>query len=143
MTQCKTVLMLAATTFSVMAFAARAEMMKFTADMKGASEVPATPSKGTGKVDAALDSTTKKLTYTITYSDLTGPVTAAHFHGPAAAGANAGPIVPLSGDMKSPIKGEATLTDAQIKEMTDGKVYINLHTAAHKDGELRGQVMKN
>ena len=121
--------------------AAKAETMKFSADLATATEVPANTGKGMGKLEASVDSATKKMTYTITYSGLTGPATAAHFHGPAAAGANAPPIVPLSGDLKSPIKGEASVTDAQIKEMTDGKVYFNVHTAAHKDGEVRGQVM--
>ena len=45
---------------------------------------------------------TKKLTYTMTYSGLTGPATAAHFHGPAAAGANAGVVVPIGTNPPSP-----------------------------------------
>ena len=121
---------------------ASAESMSYKADLKGAMEVPATDSKGTGTVDATYDTSSKKLAWTITYSGLTGPVTAAHFHGPAEAGKNAPPVVPLSGAMASPIKGEATLTDAQASELQGGRMYFNLHTAAHKDGEVRGQVMK-
>jgi hypothetical protein len=116
--------------------------MSYKAVLKGASEVPPNDTKGTGSVDAAYDTASKKLTWTITYSGLTGAATAAHFHGPAEAGKNAPPVVPLKGDLKSPIKGEATLTDAQAKEFTDGKIYFNLHTATHKDGEIRGQMMK-
>lgn len=119
-----------------------AETMAYKTDLKGASEVPANDTKGTGTVDAAYNSASKKLTWTITYSGLTGPATAAHFHGPAEAGKNAPPVVPLKGELASPIKGEATLTDAQAKEFADGKIYFNLHTAAHKDGEIRGQMMK-
>ena len=40
----------------------------------------------------------------------------------------------------SPIKGEATLTDAQIADLTGGKWYLNIHTAANRGGEIRGQV---
>ena len=66
----------------------------YVADLKGASEVPPTDSKGTGKVDATSDAASKKRTWTITYSGLTGDAVAAHFHGPAAPGANAAPVVP-------------------------------------------------
>jgi hypothetical protein len=50
--------------------------------------------------------------------------------------------VPISGSLASPIKGDATLTDAQATDLQGGRWYFNVHTAAHKDGELRGQVMK-
>jgi hypothetical protein len=119
-----------------------AETVSYKADLKGASEVPPNESKGTGNLDAAYDTTSKKLTYTVTYSGLTGPATAAHFHGPAAAGATAPPVVPISGAMTSPIKGEATLTDAQVADLQAGRWYLNVHTAANKDGEIRGQVVK-
>ena len=42
----------------------------------------------------------------------------------------------------NPIKGEATLTDAQAADLQAGKWYFNVHTAANKGGEIRGQVMK-
>ena len=44
--------------------------------------------------------------------------------------------------MASPLKGEATLTDAQAADLAAGKWYFNIHTAANKGGEIRGQVMK-
>jgi hypothetical protein len=115
----------------------------YTATLKGSTEVPPNDSKGTGTVNATYDTTSKKLTYTATYSDLTGPATAAHFHGPAAAGANAPPVVPVPPTaLASPIKGEATLTEAQAADLAAGKWYFNVHTAAHGPGEIRGQVMK-
>lgn len=134
--------LLAAALTGALCAPAFAETMSYKAALTGASEVPPNDTKGTGSVDAAYDTASKKLTWTITYSGLTGAATAAHFHGPAEAGKNAPPVVPLKGDLKSPIKGEATLTDAQAKEFADGKIYFNLHTAAHKDGEIRGQMMK-
>jgi CHRD domain len=122
--------------------AANAEMVKLKASLSGATEVPPTTSKGTGAGDFTYDTASKKLTWTITYKDMTGPVTAGHIHGPAAAGANAGVEVPLQNAGTSPIKGEATLTDAQAADLMGGKTYVNLHTADNKGGEVRGQIMK-
>ena len=69
-------------------------------------------------------------------------LTAAHFHGPAEAGKNAGVAVPIPNAASSPVKGEATLTDAQAADLLGGKYYINIHTAANPGGEIRGQVTK-
>jgi hypothetical protein len=136
---------LAAGTLSALLFAgvpAFAEMVSYKAVLKASSEVPANASKGTGAVNVTYDTTSKKISWTVTYSDMTGPATTAHFHGPAAVTANAPPVVPLSGNLASPAKGEATLTDAQAADLQAGRWYFNVHTAANKDGELRGQVMK-
>jgi hypothetical protein len=119
-----------------------AEMVAYKADLTGKMESPANDSKGTGTLDASYDTTTKKLSWTATYMGTTGPATAAHFHGPAAVGANAPPLVPLTGSMTSPMKGDAMLTDAQAADLAAGKMYFNIHTDANKGGELRGQVMK-
>src|SRR5579883_513075 len=70
--------------------AASAAMIEYKATMNGKQEVPPNATTGSGDVLATLDTNTKKLSYTMTYMGLTGPATAAHFHGPAAAGANAG-----------------------------------------------------
>ena len=122
--------------------AAHAQSVQYTAALTGADEVPATDSKGKGSVIATYDPKTKELKWRVEYSGLTGDVTAAHFHGPAAPGANAPPIVPLPEPLKSPIDGKATLTDEQAKEFMDGKVYFNLHTEKNKGGEIRGQLMQ-
>jgi len=122
--------------------AALADMVKYKADLKASNEVPAVDSKGSGTLEATYDTASKKLTYSVNYKDLSGPATAAHFHGPADAKANAGVVVPVAGAVTSPIKGEATLTDAQAADLAAGKLYFNVHTAANKGGEIRGQVMK-
>ena len=121
---------------------AAAETMQFHADLSAGAETPPTTSSGKGSADVTYDTAEKKLTWKIDYSGLTGPATAAHFHGPAAAGKPAGVAVPITGDLKSPIEGSATLTDAQAKDLIDGNYYINVHTEANKNGEIRGQVMK-
>jgi CHRD domain len=129
---------------AVLAFtpAAFAEVVNYKADLKASSEVPANDSKGSGAVTATYDTASKKLTFSATYKDLSGPATAAHFHGPAKAGANAGVAIPVKDMTASPLKGEATLTDDQAKQLADGLMYFNVHTAANKGGEIRGQVTK-
>lgn len=132
----------AASALIVSAVPAFAETVSYKADLKSSAEVPPNDSKGSGGVAASYDTSSKKLTWTVTYSGLTGPATAAHFHSPAEAGKNAPPTVPLSGKLDSPIKGDATLTDAQATDLKDGKMYFNVHTAANKGGEIRGQMTK-
>ena len=117
-----------------------ADKMKVTLD--GKSQVPPNTAAGTGTADLDYDPASKKLSWKITYSGLTGPATAAHFHGPAAAGANAGVKVPIANPATSPIEGSATLNDEQAADLMAGKYYINIHTAANAGGEIRGQVMK-
>jgi hypothetical protein len=121
--------------------AARAETVKLNADLKGSNEVPPNNSSATGKAEATLDTATKHLTFTVTFSGLSGPVVGAHFHGPSEAGKNAGIALPFK-TAPSPIEGTATLTDNQIADLLAGKWYANIHTAANPGGELRGQMMK-
>jgi hypothetical protein len=119
-----------------------AERLHFKARLTGAAETPLTDSKGVGNVSATFDPATKTLDWTVDYSGLTGPVLAAHFHGPAAPGVAAPIEIPLTGSLDSPIKGSAILTDSQAKDLMDGKMYFNLHTAEHRPGEIRGQMEK-
>lgn len=121
---------------------ASAETVHFKATLTPAQEVPATKSHGSGAAQATLDTSTKTLTYKVTFKGLTGPATMAHFHGPAGAGQNAPVLVPLGNTPTSPITGKAQLTDDQIKAFMDGQVYVNVHTAANPGGEIRGQVTR-
>jgi hypothetical protein len=122
--------------------AASAATLNFKATMTGKQEVPPTTSTGSGDVVATLNTATKQLSYTMTYMGLSGPATAAHFHGPAAAGANAGVVIPIGTKPPSPSSGTVTLTDDQIKDLEAGKWYANVHTDANKGGEIRGQVLQ-
>lgn len=134
----------AAITFvGIMALAtpSMAAMMNFKAAMNGKSEVPANATAGTGTVTVTYDTDTKKITWKGSYSGLTGPATAAHFHGPAGPGKNAGVMIPISPNGPS-FEGSATLNDAQAKALMDGDMYVNVHTAANKGGEIRGQLTK-
>ena len=132
----------AAAALLVAAPAAFAETQTYKATLTSAAQVPPNDSKGTGTLTSTYDTATKKLTWTVTFSGLSGPATAAHFHGPADAKANAGVVVPQKDGLTSPMKGEATLTDAQAADLLAGKWYFNIHTEANKGGEIRGQATK-
>jgi hypothetical protein len=114
-------------------------MLAFKADLKGASEVPPTDSPATGTATVDVDTATKEAKWTVQFSGMTGDATAAHIHGPAAVGENAGPAVDMSGKIES---GSAPLTDAQLADLQAGKMYINIHSAKFPDGEIRGQLTK-
>ena len=120
-----------------------AEMVHFKASASSAQEVPPNDSKGTATVNATYDTATMTLSWDGTYSGLSGPATAAHFHR-GAPGKNGGVVVPIfaGASAKSPFKGSRQLTDEQSKELMAGLLYLNIHTAAHKAGEIRGQLTK-
>jgi hypothetical protein len=124
------------------AFAGPAFAEKMKATLDGKSETPPNASTGSGTADINYDAASKKLTWKLTYSGLSGPATAAHFHGPAEPGKNAGVAVAIPNATTSPNEGSATLTDAQAADLLAGKYYVNVHTAANPGGEIRGQVTK-
>ena len=128
-----------ATALMMVSAPALAETMTFKADMKGSSEVPPADSAATGSADVTLDTATKKLSWTVTSTGLSGEATAAHFHGPADPGVNADPAVDISAAVA---KGSADISDQQIADLEAGKWYINIHTSKFPDGEIRGQVEK-
>jgi len=112
----------------------------FSGAMNASSEVPPNMTRGTGMAEAWLDKTSNLLKWKITYTGLSGPATAAHFHGPASAGANAGVVVPFA-SAATPIEGQATITAAQAADLMAGRWYANIHTAANPGGEIRGQML--
>ena len=141
MTVRSTLTALACTTVIALASPATAATMNLKASLKGAEEVPPVQTSGTGSVTATYDTASKKLTWKGSYSGLSGPATAAHFHGPGEPGKNAGVAVPIAPNA-SPFEGSATLTDAQAADLTAGRWYVNVHTAANPGGEIRGQLTK-
>jgi hypothetical protein len=119
-----------------------ADTVTLKANLQPSSEVPPRVSKGHGMLDATFDTDTKMLSWTVTYGDLSGPVTMAHFHGPAPVGQNAKVQIPIDKQaLASPMKGHATLTDAQFTDLMAGQWYFNIHTQENPTGEIRGQVM--
>jgi hypothetical protein len=127
---------------ATLAGAALAETVQYKAVLRGSNEVPRNGSPGTGSATVTLDTSTRKIEYTVTFADLTSPATMAHIHGPAHPGNNAGVLVNLGANPTSPLKGEAELTPEQVKQLQDGLLYVNVHTQLHPAGELRGQLRK-
>jgi len=121
---------------------ALAETVTFKASLQSSAEVPPNDSAGVGTVTATYDTASKKLSWQGNYSGLTGPATAGHFHGPADPGKNAGVVIPITDAKSSSFQGSADLTDAQASDLMAGKWYVNIHTDAHKGGEIRGQLTK-
>jgi hypothetical protein len=120
---------------------AGAQVINLKADLKGSNEVPPLSNAGSGQVTATFDPATKKLSWKGSLANLTAQPTMAHFHGPAEATKNAGVQVTIPNPGAS-FAGEATLTDQQVRDLLAGMWYVNIHTAAHPAGEVRGQLLK-
>jgi len=120
----------------------------FLDGFSGANEVPANSSPGTWVIntlqyDAAAGSF-GTLMIDLDFSDLEGTATMSHFHGPAAAGVNAGVLQGLTVDTgvtSGSITGSWVLGSAtDVTNLFGGNVYLNLHTSVYGGGELRGQL---
>lgn len=105
--------------------------------LSGAQEVPpvSTAAKGSGSFRIADDGS---VSGSVTTEGVAG--TMAHLH-LGAKGKNGPVIVPLAknGDTYSVPAGRK-LTEAQMKAFKEGALYVNVHSAAHKGGELRAQL---
>jgi len=123
--------------------AVRAEIIAMTATLAGTAEVPPNTSPAKGSAEVQIDTGNRLLSWRIQYSGLTATLSAAHFHGPAAATANAGIQVPIAGNgAPSPLGGQMTISEQQAADLLAGRWYINLHTPTYPGGELRGQVVR-
>ena len=117
-------------------------METYRATLSAAQEVPPVASPGTGNAEVMVNPSTMAMTYRVTYAGLTGPATAGHIHGPAPAGQNAGVKIPFPTVAQSPVTGSVTLTAEQYTDLKAGRYYVNVHTAAHPGGEVRGQLAR-
>jgi len=118
----------------------------FSAALDSVQETPApaglVPGRGTFSVGLITDGT---ISYEGTVTGLSGPLTAAHFHD--AARGTAGGVVKSLTFTNNSTKGEWTssdatqpLTDMLVRELVEGRLYVNVHTTANPGGEIRGQV---
>jgi hypothetical protein len=121
--------------------AAHADAQKYVARLTGAAEATPVATSGSGLVSAELDTDTGDLTYTVTFSGLSGPATAADFHSAAGKGAD-GPVT-LPGGTSSPVSGSVKLTQAQVHDLNSGAWYFNVETSANPKGEIRGQLKRD
>jgi len=109
-----------------------------TVALSGSQEVPpvTTAASGSGKITVGAD---KSVSGSVTTTGVDG--TAAHIH-MAATGQNGPVIVPLTktADGVWSVPAGAKLTDAQYDAFKAGNLYVNVHSAANKGGEIRGQL---
>jgi hypothetical protein len=118
-----------------------AKAVKFSATLNTGQVTPrpkGTKVGASGSFSATLTGTTLK--WTLAYSKLSGPATAAHIH-MGARGKNGIALVALCGPCKSPMSGVATaVTDDIAALMSSGGAYVNVHTAKNGEGEIRGEI---
>ena len=106
--------------------------------INGAQQVPVNPSTATGNFVGKYDSGTKLLTYTLTYQGFTPSVAHIHVGGP---GVN-GPVAIPFANLTSPITGSVTLTPDQADKIVNNGMYVNMHSTASPNGEIRGDIRK-
>ena len=118
-------------------------MMQLSGDLNATSAIPTNPSPATGTVTGTYDPTSKVLSYTLTFSGLTGPPTIAHFHygDPKHKGSIFISFANLPTSTSGTITGTTTLTAAQPDSFKLGHVYANIHTDLYKAGEIRANVV--
>ena len=113
--------------------------------LSGDQEVPAKVTNATGTMNVSYDKTTKMLTLSATWSNLSADPVAAHIHGTAAKGANAGVKVDFHDNVTTAtgnFNRAVTVDEVAIKEdsLLLGFYYFNIHTPANPGGEIRGQI---
>jgi hypothetical protein len=110
-----------------------------TVQLSGAQEVPAvmTTASGMGVITVGAD---KSVSGSVTVSGLAPTMT--HIHEAAGPDANGPVIVPLAktGENVWSVPAGAMLTDAQFERFKKGHLYVNVHSAANKGGEIRAQL---
>jgi Cu/Zn superoxide dismutase len=114
----------------------------FDLSLDGNQESPnvVTPGKGLGIVTIWPD--LNELEYYVVYDQLSGPVTGAHFH-QAEPGVSGAVVLDISSEVSAhDITGSTPFSLYAFNTLLNGDYYINLHTAANPDGEIRGQVQK-
>lgn len=119
---------------------AGAALLTYNFTLDGLQESSPNASPATGSAVVNFDTTTLALDWNISFTGLTAPMTAAHFHGPAALGVPAAVQVPISG-LSSPLIGSTTINSTQAADLQAGLWYVNIHTSNFPAGEIRGQVV--
>jgi hypothetical protein len=108
----------------------------YVATLTGAQEAPPVVSTGTGTASAIVSAGQDNVKYHLKTS-LTP--TNAHIH-TAIGGISGAVTIPFS-PIAQVIDSQAALTAAQATDMAEGRMYVNVHTAANPGGEIRGQLL--
>lgn len=132
--------------FALSANVASANLWYLQANLDGLQEVGPNASPGTGVANITLDDISGAVNVIggSFFAGLVAPSTAAHIHGSAPPGVNAGVIVPLvipGGATAGPISGGGVLSAPLVAAMLAGNTYVNVHSQAFPGGEIRGQVL--
>lgn len=109
-----------------------------SASITGAQQVPANNSTATGTFVGVYTASSKQLSYTVTYQGITPTVAHIHIGAPGTSGSVAIPFAQLS----SPITGTVTLTADQADKLLTNSMYVNMHSSAYPNGEVRGDIKK-
>jgi len=109
----------------------------FTATLTGALETPPNNSPATGRATLLLSPDEKTARVSLTFTSLSSGQTDAHIHGPAGPGVSAPPVFPLPLGQLSDF--QIALTPAQVQDLKNGLLYINVHSSTFPTGEIRGQ----
>lgn len=118
----------------------RGQIVDFVADLDGPQETPpvAVASQGWGLFN--IDTCANTLQYHIVIESLSAAETAAHIHGRALHGINAGVVHALPA---GPVKvGVWNYPESLEQGILDGQMYVNVHTGPFPGGEIRGQVVR-
>jgi CHRD domain len=114
------------------------------ATMAASDEVPA-PKGDVGSATGSFTATLTKsdsgtvLNWQLSFSNLTGPATAAHIH--IGAPGTPGPVVvPLCAPCTSGASGTANINATVLEAIQTNRAYANVHTKTNPAGEIRGQV---
>lgn len=116
----------------------------FAARMNGGQEVPAVSTNALGLGFFYLNDTRDTLCFEMTATGLSGAISGIHIHD-GAAGTNGPVLVDMTtyvtgNRIKGTLSGSA-LTTSLIQKMFASELYLNLHTAANMNGEIRGQIL--
>ncbi len=115
-------------------------VVNIKADINGLQEKPtSTTSTATGTMTGTIDTTTNVMSYTVTYQGISP--TAGHIHRIDSTNGTGAPVIPFA-SLTSPISGTASLRRSQRDSILNGQYYVNFHTAAYPNGEIRGDIKK-
>ncbi|MDR2991992.1 MAG: CHRD domain-containing protein [Burkholderiaceae bacterium] len=120
--------------------AADAHLVTLTTHPDGAGAVPPTSSGATAQIDLVYDNGTRLLRWMAKWTNLSSPITAVNFYGPAAPGQQGPPTLIWPGPFGPHYEGRATLTPQQATDLMGGLWYVSIGTVNYPDGEIRGQV---
>jgi hypothetical protein len=117
--------------------------IQFYTDLSAMEESAVVMSPGKGHIEFEIERKTLRLSWKLTFSDLTSAPTSVTLNGPQTPGANAGVVLNLSPKgVTNPLVGDAIVTDGVLAYLVSDRLYVNLSTAKYKEGELRGQLKR-